>query len=260
MIGQAPVIRRYPVRRRGLNWWVIGCGCLAAAFGGLVLLVVVGAVVLLPQLREVAIESAGLEAQGSTDALFAAAPQAAPVALQDAVRPAAVTVDLGSYGGARTLDPAAVQAEVAVGSDAVTGQQTAVVSFSETALMTLCRQQSDICSGGDPQYQNVRLDLRPGGLIVYADATIPTEYGFTIDQTVGAVLRLDSSGRQFEFAGVDLDGALYEVVPGDLSSTVAQFEQTGNDLLNQVTLDAGGGQLSLQQVQIDDTMLTLVLR
>jgi hypothetical protein len=123
--------------------------------------------------------------------------------------------------------------------------------------MQMCYQRSDICSGSNPQYRNVQLDLRPGGAILYADVTVPQ---LNVTQRVGVVMRLDGSRRQFEVAGVDVAGTLYDVPPNEFSTLVNDAQRTGNDILNQLTLEQGGAQYDLSEVQISDDTLTLVLR
>lgn len=249
----------YVRRQRGHSGWkLLGCGCLGA-LGLLIVLGVVGVFFLLPRLPDLAASVVGMRSQGQTEAVFEQQPPAPTVELQNATQPEQVTVNLGSYGGQQTLMTDHPAYEVAVGSDP-SGRETAVISFSEASLMEICRQQNDICSGADPRFQNVRLDLKPGGAIVYADVTIPSGYGFDVQQTAGVVLQLDASQRQFVFSGIDLNGTLYTNPPAELASTVQQFEQTGNDVLNQVSINAGGGTLTLQRAQIDETTLTLVMQ
>jgi hypothetical protein len=250
-----------PPARRGSNLPMVACGCMATLVA-MSVLAVVALYLLLPRLPNVAAQVAGLSERGQTDAVFQAVTPAPVVPLQNAVQPEQVTVDLGSYGGAQTLSESSAYApyyDVQVGSDPV-GRQTAVVSFTEDGLLELCRQRSDVCSGANPQFQNPRIDLRPGGAVIYADVSVPTQYGFTVQQTAGVVLQLDPSQRQFQFAGVDLNGTLYDAPPNEFASQIQQFENTGNDLLNQLTVNAGAGQLALSQVSIDDSTLTLVLQ
>jgi hypothetical protein len=123
--------------------------------------------------------------------------------------------------------------------------------------MDLCYRRSDVCSNASGQYRNPRIDLRPGGAVIYADIYVP-EVG--IWQQTGVVLRLDGSGRQFEVAGVDMGGTLYALPSGDLGTRLAEVAQTGNTILSQLALQAGGGRYVLQQVRIDDNALTLVMR
>lgn len=247
-----------PVRRRRSNLPLIGCGCLGT-LGVLALVAVVAVVLLLPRLPALAASVFGLSSRGETEAIFTDSTPVPPVELQNPVQPAEVTVNLGDYGGSQTLSGTDPNYEVAVGTGPA-GQQTAVVTFTEAGLMTLCRERSPICNGSDPRYQNPRIDLRPGGAVIYADVTVPTQFGFTVQQTAGVVLQLDASQRQFQFAGIDLGGTLYDAPPSELGDTVAQFEQAGNDLLNQLTIDAGGGQLALSEVRIDDTSLTVIMQ
>jgi len=171
------------------------------------------------------------------------------------VTPAEVVVDLGDYGS-QELPAATTEYTIVTGSSS-DGGQVAAVSFNEAQLMDLCYQRSDICRNTNPQYQNVRIDLRPGGAVVYANVNVPS---VGIQQTAGVVLQLDASARQFQVAGVDVGGALYDTPPGDLSALVSDIERTGNDILQQLTLQAGGSQYALSEVRIDDSTLTLILR
>lgn len=249
----------YPRRRGGNSTLkILGCGCLGA-FALLLVLGVVGVVILLPRLPDLAASVIGMTSRGPTTNVFVENTPAPTVVLQEAVQPPQVTVNLGEYGGPQTLNTGNPAYDVSVGNDPA-GQQTAVVTFTENGLMDICRQQTDICSGADPRFRNARIDLKPGGAIVYADVSVPTGYGFDIQQTAGVVLQLDASGRQFVFTGVDLNGTLYTNPPPEFASTVQQFEQIGNDVLNQVSLDAGGGALTLQRAQIDETTLTLIMQ
>lgn len=240
-------------RRRGTNWTMIGCGCVGALALGVVILGV-GLLLLLPVLPQLGLQAAGFSPKGDTDALFADVPPAT-IAVQNAVVPLEVVVDLGNYGQT-TLQGETGAYQVRVGTSD-SGSQLAIVTFSENGLMQMCYQRSDICSGANPQYRNARLDLRPGGAILYADVTIP-DIGIT--QTVGVVMRLDGSRRQFEVAGVDIAGTLYTVPPNEFNTLVNDAQRTGNDILNQLTLEQGGTQYDLSEVQISDDTLTLVLR
>jgi hypothetical protein len=246
-------IRRQPVRRRS-SFSVLACGCLTALVG-LLIVAAVAFVLLMPTLPNLAAQLVGFTARGSTEALFQATP-IPTIELQNPVQPQQFTVDLGQYG-AQTLSNDSGLYDVQVGSDPV-GNQAAVVTFSEAGLQELCRQRSDVCGPNNPRYRNAQIDLRPGGAVVYADVVIP-ELG-NVEQRAGVVLRLDASGQRFEFAGVDINGTIYDVPPDRLGATVADMERTGNDILNQLRLDAKGGQYTLSQVSINEDTLTVLLR
>ena len=249
--------RRIERRRRGPSL----LGCLAGCLFGLIALGIVGViavVVLLPRMPGLAARVVGLNSQGQTAALFTAATSAPQIQLQNAGKPEQVSVNLGEYGGEQTLDTSAY--DVQVGEDS-TGRQTAVAAFTEADLLAICRQRSPLCNGSDPRFQNPRIDLRPGGVVFYADASIPTQYNVTLTQTVGIVMTLDASGKQFQFAGIDLGGELFTDPPEQFADTVDRMQQGANDLLTQVTVDAGSGQaLTVSEIAIDDSELTLVLR
>lgn len=246
-------IRRQPVRRRS-TFSVLTCGCLSGLVG-LLVIAAVAFVLLMPSLPNIAAQLVGFTARGSTDTLFQATP-IPTIALQNAVQPQQFTVDLGQYGE-QTLSGDSGLYDLQVGSDPA-GNPAAVVSFSEAGLQELCRQRSAICGPNNPRYRNAQIDLRPGGAVIYADVAIP-ELG-SIEQRAGVVLRLDASGQRFEFAGVDINGTIYDVPPEQLGATAADIGRAGNDILSQLRLDAGGGQYALAQVSINDDTLTVLLR
>jgi hypothetical protein len=246
-------IRRPPVRRRS-SFSVLACGCLSALVG-LLVIAIIAFVVLMPTLPNLAAQLVGFTARGSTEALFQATP-VPTIELQNSVQPPQFTVDLGQYGS-QTLSNDSGLYDVQVGSDS-SGGQAAVVSFSEAGLQELCRQRSDVCGPNNPRFRNAQIDLRPGGAVVYADVVIP-QLG-NVEQRAGAVLRLDASAQRFEFAGVDINGTIYDVPPEQFGETVVEMERAGNEILDQLRLEASGGQYTLSQVSIDDDQLTVLLR
>ncbi len=254
-----PVYR--PLRRRS-RIQIVGCGCASLAaicliFAGLT------ALILRPALPQIALSLAGAAPSGQTDDLFQAVTPPPTVQVQNVILPpTAVVVDLGSYGGQQAINLSEANAAVTVGSSAA-GAPLATVTFTEDGLLQLCRQRSEWCREGSSQYRNVRFDLRPGGAIVYADVNVPVAAGVEVWQTAGLILRLDDSLRRFQVAGIDISGTRYSTLPSgfeSVSGLMSEVERTGNDILDQLTVEAGGGRYTLDQVQIGDTTLTLVLR
>lgn len=239
--------------RRSSTIPLLGCGCLTLAIACAGAAVV--ALLLLPALPGIALQIAGFQNRGSTDAVFDDVVVPPVPVVQNAVSPAEVTIDLGSYG-TETLSPSRYDYVLAVGSS-VTGSQLATVSFTESSLMALCMQRTTICGAGNGQVRGARIDLRPGGAVVYADVLIPQ---INTWQNLGVVLRLDGSGRQLVVAGIDSGGALYGLPANELGSIVRDVENTANDILRQLALNAGGSRYSLAQVLIDDANLTLILQ
>lgn len=234
---------------------MIACGCLSLlAFGALA--AVIAVIILLPSLPQVIAPLAGLSPQGSTEQVFENATPFPTVVVQNAVEPPQVVIGLGEYG-AHTLTTDTSYYDVAVGQSE-TGTSLATMTFTESSLLAACFDYSDICGTSNPMYQNTTIDLRPNGAIIYTDATL--NFGVTTQRRVGVVLRLDPSRRQFEFAGVDLDGMLFDVPPGDISQVISDIENAGNDLLTRLTFNGGAAQMQLYEVQVTDDTLTLVLQ
>lgn len=246
-----------PVRRRRNPLLAVGCGCLLV-LGASVLTILAAIVILRPNLSGIAAQIAGLRSEGETAQVFEAVTPAPTLELINPMQPADISLNLGDYG-VRQLDPNSNLYDFTLG-ELPTGGQAAVATFSEAGLMEICRAQSALCSdqSPDPRIRNPRIDLRPGGAVVYVDVTLP-ELG-NITQTAGIVLRLDATRRQFEFAGVDLNGGLFAVPPESFGTTISDFETRGNELLRQLSVQAGGGFYTLSEVLIDDQNLTVVLQ
>ncbi len=244
----------YRPRRRS-SLLPLACGCLAA-IGVIGVILVAAGVLFLPQIIG---GLTGLTPQGSTSAVFAGVTPQPTVALQDPTDPAQMTVDLGDYGQ-QTLNnnqPQLYHFTLGTGSS---GEQEAVVRFTEAGLMSLCQQRTTICSpnSSDPHFSNARIDLRPGGAVVYADAKLP-QLG-DLPLPAGIVLRWDAPTRQIAFAGVDINGTLYTTPPQGLGDTVNAIVQQINDVVQQLAVEMGGGRYSLADVQVDDSTLTVILR
>jgi hypothetical protein len=174
-----------------------------------------------------------------------------PVVVDDAgPPPQQAVIDFGQYG-TQSLNNNLYDYQIAV------GRSTATVSFTEPALMAICLQRTTLCGSGNSQFRNAQVDLRPGGAVVYADVFIPQVASW---QRAGVVLDLDGSRRQLTVAGIDMNGQLYTTSPDGLGVTIAEIERTANDILRQLSLNAGGERYNLAEVRVDDTMLTLILR
>lgn len=245
-----------PRRQRRSSLLPLTCGCLAT-FGILLAVVLVGGVLLLPQIIS---SVTGLTPRGETAQVFAAVTPQPTIVLQNTAEPAVVTVDLGSYGGQQTLSNNTPQLyDFTVGTGA-SGEPLATASFTEAGLMDLCRQRSTVCSAtsSDSRFRNARIDLRPGGAIVYLDATLP-QLG-NIPFAVGVVLRWDAPTRRVVVTGVDIGGTLYTPDQQSLSDLVTTMQNQMNELVQQVSVDVSGGRYHVADVSIDDSSLTLVLR
>ncbi len=244
-----------PQRRRS-SLLPLTCGCLAT-FGILLAIVLVGGVLLLPQIIA---SVTGLTPRGDTAEIFAEVTPQPTIVLQNTAEPAQITVDLGRYGGQQTLSNNAPQLyNFTVGTGAG-GQQMATASFTEAGLMDLCRQRSTICSASstDPRFRNARIDLRPGGAVVYLDVTLPQLGGFALP--AGVVLQWDAPTRRVIVTGVDIAGTLYAPNQQSFSDLVTTVQNQMNEMVQQVSVSMGGGRYSVAEVSIDDDTLTLVLR
>ena len=234
------------IQRRQAGGLNPACGCIGILIGTLVVMGV-ALILLLPALPGLALQFAGFNRRGETATIFQNnAPVAQPII--GAIQPVGVSVSAGSYG--RFDLPAGAGYQVTVG----TGQ--AAVAITEQALLDQCRLRSSLCGAGNGQFRNARFDFRPGGAVIYADAFIPT---FNLWQTVGLVLEIDASGRQFAIAGVDVGGALYSVPESGLGAEIDEITRTANDALNQLSISISGNGYLLQSIRLDETTFTMLL-
>ncbi|MCC6616677.1 MAG: hypothetical protein IT320_24600 [Anaerolineae bacterium] len=247
-------VQRYkPVRRRSPASPIVTCGVVGF---GLLLICGLSALLVLPRIGGIAAGVAGLREAGQTESVFSNVPTPAPIQINNGVLESQVLVTVPDYGQSMVdVQPELLQ--IVSGTDD-SGQPATVVTVSEHNAITLCARYTPLCQNADPRFQNLTIDLRPGGAIVYADVTVPELGG--VSQRVGAIMRVDASGRQVEFEGVDIGGTRYTAPPGTLANQITQYEQVANDVLQQVIVQAGGGSYRLSDILINDSSMTLVMR
>ncbi len=240
-----------PAQRSSLNPTYIACGCLTVLIGGGIVLVLVS-IFLLPG---IVLQLSGFQSRGDTDQLFSAITQPPTIEITNPLpTPAQVVLELGAYGTER-LNTNLYDYTIITGSSA-SGEQVAVVTFDENSLLNICRQRSAICGAGNGTFRNARIDLRPGGAVIYGEVFVPQ---IGIWQNLGVVMQLTGDNR-VAVAGVDVNGALYSAPPNEFSATINEVERVANEVLQQLVLDASGTRYNLTQVHIDDHNLTLILR
>lgn len=240
-----------PARRSNLPYIGFGCIVLLAIC---LITTVVGVIFLLPRLPEIMLQVGGFQPEGETDAVFANVTPIPTIQIENPVIPSQAIISLGNYGS-EVLNPSRYEYTLAVGS--VASGQLATLTFTESSLMTLCAQRTTVCSGTGGVYRNGRIDLRPQGAVIYADVYVPQLGSW---QNLGVVMRLDSTNRQLQVIGVDLNGTLFAAPPSELGTIVRDIEQTGNDILRQVALEADSQRYTLFEIRIDNTTLTMIMR
>jgi hypothetical protein len=240
-----------PAGRSNLPYIGIGCVLVLAAC---LIVTVVGALFLLPRLPEIMLQVGGFQPEGETDSIFTNITPIPTIQFDNPVIVSDAVIDLGNYGS-EPLNSSRYDYVLTTGG--VSGQQVATLTFTETSLMALCAQRTTVCSGTGGVYRNGRIDLRPQGAVIYADVFVPQLGSW---QNLGVVMRLDSTHRQMQVIGVDFNGTLFAAPPTELGSIVRDIEQTGNDILRQLALEANGERYLLSEIRTDDTTLTLIMR
>jgi hypothetical protein len=244
------IYRNQPQKR--INSLALACGCL----GGIVVIgfgvvTIVLLLVVPTAIQDTALESAGFEPLGDTESVFNSTSQPPPVLETVAEAPPAVVIQAGSYGE-QTVDNTGTY-DVQVGT--VNGQSTLQMTFNEQDLLSLCQQYSDSCSANGERIRNVRFDLRPGGMVVYGDVYIAQ---VSLWQTVGVVMRFTADNR-LAVNGVDINGQLYAAPPNEIGGTITEIETIANEVLQQLTVQAGMETYAMQSIYSDDNVLVFTM-
>jgi hypothetical protein len=207
----------------------------------------------LPNLPSFALQAAGFEASGSTEALFAAT-SPAPAPLDMPLNSNQLAVRLGSLPS-QTISTRSASLRAAVGTDALTGQMVMAVVADEAALADLCNRLSTVCGAEGTTVRRARFDLKPGGLIVYGEFFIPQLNAW---QSAGIVMQ--QRGIRLSIVGVDLNGSLYTSPPPPFAEFLREVEAVANQAISQFAISSGGNTFLLRDVYIDETQLELRLR
>jgi hypothetical protein len=244
-------INRLQPQKR-INKFALAGGCLIGMVVIGIALVAVVLLLVVPAIPDTVLQSAGFEPLGDTDSVFNSTSQPPPVleTVEEAAPPA-VVIQAGSYGE-QTIDNTGTY-DVQVGT--INGQSAMQMSFNEQDLLNLCQQYSDSCSANGERIRNVRFDLRPGGMVVYGDVYIAQ---VSLWQTVGVVMRFTADNR-LAVNGVDINGQLYAAPPNEIGGTITEIETIANDVLQQLTVQAGMETYALQSIYSDDNSLVFTM-
>jgi hypothetical protein len=245
-------IKRMNPRKR-LNTLALACGCLVGIGVMGAGLIAIAAMLIIPALPNIALQSAGFEHVGDTDAVFAEATAQPPPILEAVQSPPETVVIQAGNVGPQTIENVDTY-DIQVGT--INGQSTLQMTFNESDLLALCQQYSEACRANGNRIRNVRFDLRTGGMVVYGDVLIEQ---LNVWQNIGVVMRLTSDNR-LAVSGVDVNGQLYAAPPNEIGNTIAEIETIANDVLRQLTVQAGGENFILDSIYMDDSVLVLTMR
>ncbi len=248
-------LSRYDYRRRQARFTpLLYVGCGTAALGLCAALFVV-ALLILPNPQAFVLQVLGFRSAGQTEAAFANQVVRSTPVLNQAAPVSQIVLSLPQIGQ-QTIIPDGERLQIDAGVDAVTAQQTLRAQTDEAGLLALCQQYSALCGEGDGQVRGVRFDLRPNGLIVYAEVFVS---GLNVWQPVGIVFQ-QVVGQRLGVIGVDVGGMLLVNPPAPYSELITQAEEAINQLIGSLGATAAGTAYTLQEIYLDDDQLTLILR
>jgi len=138
--------------------------------------------------------------------------------------------------------------------EVATGVVTAAVTITEADFERLCHNQPQRCNR--EAFDDLEVDFRPGGVIIYADVQA------ALGQKIGIAVTIVDAGRTIEVAGVDIGGALYDVnsLPDDLKRIVQEARQIVDQSIDTMTVTIGGQALRLYDINSDHEQIRLVFQ
>lgn len=158
----------------------------------------------------------------------------------------AVTVDIWFLSQPRTFPAGEVFAERLERGQTANGQLAYYLEFTEAGINTYLNYWFGAYLENHDRLRNAWLDLRPDGVVIYADLNL--ELGW---ERAGAVFVLDASGRQLTLIGVDIDGRLYSAPPsGPIAELTDQLAMQGNRALRELAFLDPTGRLMIQEMNI----------
>lgn len=239
-------------------------GCAAVLVLGCCVSVI--AVALLgPQLVNVIVGAIGLEARGQTTELFNDITPEPTFVLNSATEPESVQIDVGTLGQETLSNDNPTLYSYRLGYDA-RETRTLQIVMSEDGVNELCRQRTTACSEDttNSDFRNVRIDLRPGGAVVYFDYSNVSGNASTQLTGLGLVMTWDQTARRLRVQGVDFAGALFG--PGTnpqnlpFPITFEEVEQRVNEALASAAATADGRRYQIVAMTIRESDLVMTLQ
>lgn len=244
-------IERYQAQGQSKSTWRLACGCLG--LGGLSIIVTgIIASIVFPLLPELILPSFGLESVGDTEEILNATPQAIPSFI-DEQTVGSVTLSSGSYSQVFSGSGAGYIVIVGQTENNIASQMQ--VEFTEAGLLGQCQLLTPICSSQSDTIRNARFDFRAGGLVINGEFELQPG----LWQAAGLVVRA-SENENFDIIGVEINGSVFAPTSSDLATIVSEVESRTNLFLEQITAQAGANTYRLDDIIIDETTLTLILR
>lgn len=239
-------VERYQPKKK-TNPLLMACGCL---FFGIVFLgaaVVVGLLLFAPQIQSLVMEQAGFEDLGDVDTVLSNTPQPVPV-LENPQEVQNVVLEAGGYS--QTLSDNSTGYEVVVGENNQSSELQ--ISFDEAGLLAQCQQLTPICSNENSQVRNARFDLKPNAVIIRGEFQgIPQEAGLVM---------LVQNDTELAMLGLEVGGSIFAPTSPDLITLVNEAGTQLNQLLDNLTAQAGGDSYTLSSIIVDENTLTLIMR
>lgn len=239
-------IERYQSQRRG---GFSGCSCGLIALGGGVILAIL-VVLITPAIPSIGLRLAGFQPIEKTITQSTAEP--IPV-INSARTTSQVILSAGSYGQ-RTINQSSAYT-MQIGSDD-NNSDIAQINMTESGILTVCGQYTQLCSATGNQFRNVTVNLQNNGATISGEVFIPSIYTW---QPISVLISI-TANNEIHIDGVEVNGTLFGIPDGGLGQQLRDIQTTTNQALRQLTLQSSEGTYGLSDITITETQLVATFR
>ena len=232
-------------RRQGLS----GCSFGLIIFGAVVIMAI-AFVLIAPAFPIIGMRLAGFEPINANSVDVTA--ESAPV-IQNAQTTSNTTLSAGGFGSAVLPASSAYTVQTGTAED---GSTIAQVTISESGIQTLCAQYTDTCSSSSSTFRNLDVVLGTSTATISGEAYIDA---LSTWQPISALASLTADNR-VQIQGVNINGTLYAVPNNSIGERIYEVQNTLNQALTQLSLQANGSTFDLSDITITDAQLVATFR
>jgi len=239
-------IERYQSRgKRGMS----GCGCGLIGVG-MVVIIAVAFMMIAPAIPSIGLRLAGFEAIDSNT--IQTTPESVPV-IQNAQTTTTTTISAGGLGSRSLPASSAYRIQTGTADD---GATVAQVTLSETGIMTLCNQYTDVCSTTASAFRNVTVDLGTGTAVIAGEAYISN---LNTWQPISAIISLTPDNR-IQVEGVNINGTLFAIPDNEIGQRIRDIQSTANQALAQLSIQTDRNTYQLSDIIVTESQLVAIFR
>jgi len=238
-------IERYQNQKQGFT----GCGCGLVVIGGVIIITIL-AVLIAPALPSLGLRLAGF--QPIEQPISSSTAEPIPV-IHSAQNPSQVILSAGSYGQRNISQSSAYTMQVGTDNS---DTEVAQITVNEKGIATVCAQYSDVCSNNSATFRNASVDLQNNRATISGEAYISS---LNTWQPIAVIVSL-SPTNSIMIDAVEVNGTLFGIPDGELGQRIRDIQNTANQALQQLRIEASGEIYNLSDIVITEAQLVAIFR